>query len=207
MALTLAELKKAMAAYTAVFDAALVPPARLGEVLSDAGAIERMASTVSALVAARLARGPLEAGGSGQRGRAGSARAAAGALAQATGTTLGEARRALEAGQALSTLPELDAAARAGELSRAQAVLVSGAAQANPGATAVLLEAARTGSLAELATEAARARAAATDLEGRRAAVRAGRSLREWTDPFGTWQLHARGLPEDGPGSWPPWGP
>jgi len=40
MAFTLAELKKAMGAYTAAFDAALVPPGRLGEVLNDAGAIE-----------------------------------------------------------------------------------------------------------------------------------------------------------------------
>jgi hypothetical protein len=60
------------------------------------------------------------------------------------------------------------------------------------------LAAARDGSLGELTTEAARARAGASDLDQRRANVRAARSLREWTDPFGTWQLHARGLPEDG---------
>jgi hypothetical protein len=38
----------------------------------------------------------------------------------------------------------------------------------------------------------------AEDRDQRRANVRAARSLREWTDPYGTWQLHARGLPEDG---------
>ena len=198
MSLTLAELKQAMSAYTAGFDPALVPPGRLREVLSDAGAIERMASAVSCLVAARLAGGAVDRDKAGPAGRAGSARAAAQALAQATGTSLGEARRAIEAGQAMGAQPEVAAAARAGELSREQASLVSGAAGANPGATGALLETARHGSLGELADEAARARAAAEDLGQRRANVRAGRSLREWTDPYGTWQLHARGLPEDG---------
>jgi hypothetical protein len=158
MALALAELKAAMSTYTAGFDADLVAPGRLKELLGDAGAIERMAATVSALVAARLARGAVDRDRPGSAGRAGSAKAAALSLAQATGTSLGEARRA----------------------------------------TAGLLAAARDGSLGELTTEAARARAGASDLDQRRANVRAARSLREWTDPFGTWQLHARGLPEDG---------
>ena len=196
MALTLAELRQAMGAYTAAFDAGLVAPGRLrgsGRRRGHRG----MASTVSALIGARLARGAL-GHKPGLAGRAGPARAAAGALAQATGASLSDARRAIEAGQALAAQPEVAAAARAGELSRQQASLVSGAAGANPGATAGLLEAARHGSLAELGELAARARAAGTDLDQRRAAVRAGRSLREWTDPFGTWQLHARGLPEDG---------
>ena len=198
MSLTLAELKAAMSTYTAGFDADLVPTGRLRELLGDAGAIERMAATVSALVAARLARGAVDRDRPGGAGRAGSAKAAALSLAKATGTSLGEARRAIEAGQAMADQPEVSSAARAGELSRQQAYLVSGAAEANPGATAGLLATARDGSLGELATEAARARAAASDLDQRRANVRAARSLREWTDPYGTWQLHARGLPEDG---------
>jgi hypothetical protein len=75
MALTLAELKAAMSTYTAGFDADLVAPGRLKELLGDAGAIERMAATVSALVAARLARGAVApagllglGGGGGQPG-------------------------------------------------------------------------------------------------------------------------------------------
>jgi hypothetical protein len=51
---------------------------------------------------------------------------------------------------------------------------------------------------ARRAIEAAQARAAAKDRDQRRTNVRAARSLRVWTDPYGTWQLHARGLPEDG---------
>ena len=198
MSLTLAELRQAMSSYAGAFDAALVPPGQLAEVLVDAGAIERMAATVSSLVAARLAGGPVQGPTEGLGGRAGSARSAAQALAKAAGTSLGQARRAIEAGLAMAAQPELSAAARAGELSREQAALVAGAAQANPGATSRLLEMARAGSLGELASEAGRARAAAEDLDQRRRAVRAGRGLREWTDPYGTWQLHARGLPEDG---------
>ena len=44
MALTLAELKTSMSTYTAGFDAELVPPGRLKELLGEAGAIERMAA-------------------------------------------------------------------------------------------------------------------------------------------------------------------
>ncbi len=54
----------------------------------------------------------------GRAGRAGSAHATAAALAQATGTSLGEARRAIVAGQALADQPEVAGAARSGQLSR-----------------------------------------------------------------------------------------
>jgi hypothetical protein len=192
---TLGELREAMAAYCANFDPALVPPAQLPKLLGDAGAIEKMAAAVSSMVAARMAAGT---GGALPAKKALTERQAAEAVAKATGTSLGEARRAIEAGKAMADQPEVSAAAKAGELSRQQASLVSGAAQANPGATERLLAAARSGSLSELAEEAGRARASAEDLEARRRAVRAARSLRAWTDPFGTWQLHAQGLPEDG---------
>ncbi len=195
MGLTLAELRKAMAAYTAGFDAGLAAPGQLPRLLSDAGAIEKMAAAVSSLVAARMAAG---AGSSFPAKKALAERQAAEALAKASGTSMSEARRAIEAGKAMADQPEVAAAAKAGELSREQASLVSGAAQANPEATGRLLDQARTGSLSELADEAGRARAAAEDLEARRRSVQAARRLRAWTDPFGVWQLHAQGVPEDG---------
>jgi hypothetical protein len=200
MCLTLAELRAALSAYAAGFDADVLAPAQLAAALGDAGAIEKMAGAVSSLVAARMAMGSglLGGNGTGKGGRAGSAQRAAQALAQASGTSLGDARRAIEAGQALAGLPEVAAAARAGELSRPQAWLVAGAAGANPAATTALLEKARTGALGELAEEAGRARAAVEDLDARRRALRGARSLRSWTGPLGTWQLVARGLPEDG---------
>ena len=52
----------------------------------------------------------------GRAGRAGSAHATAAALARATGTSLGEARRAIVAGQALADQPEVAGAARSGQL-------------------------------------------------------------------------------------------
>jgi len=202
---TLVELEQAMSVYCAGFDAALVPPAELAQVVRSAGAIEKMAATISSLVAARMATGAGQPnnGGEGKSGKGHgaaktSARQAAETLARATGTSMGQARRAIEAGQAMGSQPDVEAAARAGELSRDQAALISGAAKANPAATGRLLGLARTSSLSELAQEAERARAAAEDLEARRRRTHAERSLRQWTDAFGTWHLVAQGLPEDG---------
>jgi hypothetical protein len=131
---TLAELKQAMADYSRCFDAALVAPGLLPQALSDAGAIERMAATISSMVAARMADGTGASGGGSPSGRATAERQAAAALARASGTSMGEARRAIDAGKAMGCQPEVAAAARAGELSRQQASLVSGAAGANPAA-------------------------------------------------------------------------
>ena len=188
----LTELRQAMAAYCAGFDAALVPPADLARLLGDAGAIERAASAVSSLAAARMA-----AGGGGRCPGA-PARQVAEALARASGTSLTDARRAIEAGKAMASLPEVAAAALAGGLSRQQASLVAAAALANPAATGGLLAAARTASLSELAESAGRARAAAAGLGAQRQRVREHRSLRQWSDQSGTWHLHASGLPDDG---------
>ncbi|MGH9107085.1 MAG: HNH endonuclease signature motif containing protein [Acidimicrobiales bacterium] len=192
---SLAELHRSMSTYAAGFDAALVAPAELEGALRHAGAIEKVAATISSLLAARLAGG---AGLGGSSSRARSERRAAEALAGATGTSMSKARQAVETGRRLGSQPEVARAARSGELSRDQAELVSAAAGANPGATARLLELARTGSLSELAGEAGRARAATEDLDERRASVYSQRALRHWTDPSGTWHLAAQGLPDDG---------
>jgi hypothetical protein len=52
---TLAGLKQAVSAFAARFDAALVPPAQLGQVLSDAGTIEKTFAHIAAACAARMA--------------------------------------------------------------------------------------------------------------------------------------------------------
>jgi len=153
-----------------------------------------MAAALSCLAAGRMA----SAGAGGPAKAALLARRATEELAKASGTSVGEARKAVEAGQAMADQPEVQAAAKAGELSRGQVCLVAGAAQANPGATERLLEKAREGSLSELVAEAARARAGAEDLEARRRSIYAARSVRSWTDEAGTWHLHAQGLPEQG---------
>lgn len=193
MCTSLGELKEAMGAYMASFDAGLVPPGELSAALGNAGAIEKMAAGAACMLAARMA------GGAGTlAGGAFAARQAAEALARSAGTSLGEARRAIGAGRAMAKEPALGAAARRGELSRRQAGLVAEALGADPGAAGRLLQSARPASLSELAEECARAQAAVADLEARRRAAHAARALRSYTDGTGTWHLHAQGLPEDG---------
>ena len=188
MCQTLSELRVAVAALAQRFDPALVPPAQLAQVVGDAGAIEKMMATIASLAAARLARcGPA----------ATAPRQAARELAQASGTSLLEAARALEAAGQLEAQPEVAAAARAGPLSRPQLGLVAGAVAVNRAAAPELLALAQSGSLGELAEGAARARAAQVDLEARRQAVHRARGLRSYTDAGGTGHLHAQGRPED----------
>ena len=188
MCQTLSELRQAAASLAQRFDPSLVPPGQLAPVLGDAGAIEKMMATVAALAAARMAR-------SGPAATAG--RQAARDLAQASGTSLLEAERALQAAQQLEAQPEVAAAALAGELSRPQLGLVAGAVAVNAGAAPRLLALAQGGSLGELGAGAARARAAHQDLEARRHAVHRARGLRPYTDASGTSHLHAKGSPEE----------
>jgi hypothetical protein len=188
MCQTLSELRQAAAGLAEHFDPALVAPGQLAQVLSDAGAVEKIMATIAALTASRLAAG----------GPAATApRQAVRDLAQASGTSLSEAQRALEAAKALEAQPEVAAVARAGGLSRAQLALVAGAVAVNDGAAPSLLALAQAGSLGELADEAARARAAHQDLEAQRQAVHRRRGLRSYTDAGGTAHVHAQGRPQD----------
>ena len=178
MCQTLSGLRAAVAALARRFDPALVPPAQLGQVVGDAGAIEKMMATIAALAAARMARtGPA----------ATAPRQAARELAQASGTSVLEAARALEAARQLEAQPEVAAAARAGALSRPQLGLVAGAVAVNRAAAPELLALAESGSLGELAEGAG---------PGAQAVHRA-RGLRSYTDAAGTAHLHAQGRPED----------
>jgi len=187
----LAELRQAMAAYAAGFDAGLLTGDDAARARDHAAAIEHMAATLKALAAARVAEGP--------RWRDGGGRSAAHELAAATGTSVNDARDTLELGRRLAEQPEVSAAARRGELSAAQSRLVSGAAGVDPAAAARLLERAGDGSLAELRDEAAATKArAGVDLEARRRSIHARRGLRAWTDAEGAWHLAATGNPDAG---------
>jgi hypothetical protein len=150
-----------------------------------------MAATLKALAAARVAEGA--------RWRQDGQRSAAHELARATGTSVRDARDTLALGRRLADQPEVAAAARRGQLSAAQSQLVSDAAGADPAAAGRLIEAAGDGSLAELKDEAAETKArAGVDLEARRRAIQAHRSLRAWTDAEGAWHLAATGPVEGG---------
>jgi hypothetical protein len=124
MGMGLAEIRAGVAAFAASFDAALISPADAEKVVKEAAAIENIAATVKALAAARAAKG-------GEWRRNG-ARSPAHDLARKTGSTVAKAREALDTGEKLAELPELDAAARSGELSPAQAAPIADAASADP---------------------------------------------------------------------------
>jgi hypothetical protein len=180
-----------MAVYAAGFNAGLLSIDDAARAREHAAAIEHMAATIKALAATRVADGP--------RWQHDGQRSAAHELAAATGTSVKDARETIELGRRLAQQPEVSAAARRGELSPAQSQLVSDAAGADPTAAGRLLERAGDGSLAELRDEAAQTKATAgVDLEARRRAIHARRSLRAWTDPEGVWHLAATGTVEAG---------
>jgi Domain of unknown function (DUF222) len=120
-------------------------------------------------------------------------------LARKAGSTTGSAKDAMDTSQRLPEQPELDRALRRGQLSPAQAGLISAAAAADPAAERRLTELAGQVSLAELRAECARVRAAADpDPEATNRRLHADRRLRRWTDSEGFWNLHAKGTPQAG---------
>ncbi|MDQ6798191.1 MAG: DUF222 domain-containing protein, partial [Actinomycetota bacterium] len=143
----LAGLRDSMARYAAGFDAALVTAADAAQVVDRAAAIEKMAATVKAVAAARVAETELW--------RAGGDRSAAHHLARTTGTTVGAAADAINAARRLEQLPEAAAAARRGELSAGQVAAIPDAAVADPSAERRLVGSARQSSLQELKDECA----------------------------------------------------
>jgi hypothetical protein len=186
---SLSALRQAASELVAGFVPATVELGRLHQVIDDAAAIEKMMATMAAMAASRLAG----------TGPARSARAqAVRELAKASGTSLRQAGEALEAAGALGAQPELDAAARAGELSRQQLALVAATARSAPDATGELLALARAGSVGELAEGAARARAAGKDLAALEQQAHARRGLRAWTGQDGAWHLYATGRADQG---------
>ena len=187
----LGELREAMGDYAARFDAALISVSNAARAVEEASAIEKMAATVKALAAARVARTDLW--------RRGGDRSAAHELARRTGTSVGQAAQALETGKRLDALPDTAAAARRGELSPQQSAAITDAAGADPAAEADLLHQAKHGSLQELKDECARTKAAAApDPEARRRRIHDSRYLRTYNDSEGAWNLHMRDNPEVG---------
>jgi Domain of unknown function (DUF222) len=186
--MTLSELRGAMSEYATRFDPALVSASDAASVVEDAAAIKNMAATVEALAAARVAETELW--------KSDGDRSAAHQLARATGTSIVQARDALEAARRLQDLPTTAAAARRGELSAQQVAVIADAATADPHAESRLLEQSRKSSFGELRDECARTKATACDLEARRQRIHKHRYLRTWNDVEGGSNLHLRDNPE-----------
>ena len=101
-------------------------PTQAERVVEQASRIEKIAATLKALAAARVA----ETGS----WRAEGDRSAAHHLARRTGTTVVQAAAAIDTARRLEALPETSAAARRGELSAEQTSAIADAAGADPGA-------------------------------------------------------------------------
>jgi Domain of unknown function (DUF222) len=153
--------------------------------------IERLAAAGKTLLARRVAA---------THPRTGSPqRTAADELDRRAGSSTKAARDAVETSTRLTELPEVDAAMRRGELSPAQAEVISGAAAANPQAERRLLDLAKRASLPELRDECLRVKAGADpDPEATHRRIHQSRYLRRYTDGEGGWNLHARGTAEQG---------
>ncbi len=187
----LAGIRAAMGRSAAAFDAALVTAADAAVVVDHASTIEKMAATVKALAAARVAETEVW--------RREGDRSAAHHLARTTGTTVGAAADVIKAARRLDGLTKVGAAARQGELSSGQVAAITDAATADPDAEARLVDTARQSSLQELKDDCARTKAAASaDAEARRRRIHERRCLRTYTDPEGVWHMVVLNNPEVG---------
>ena len=185
----LGQVRSSLEAYARGLDPARLSPTQAEAALADATAIGHMANTVKTLLAARVAEGA-------SWKRAG-ARSPAEHIAKTTGTSVGTALDDLKLAEKLATLPALDAAARAGELSRQQAAAVASAAAVAPDHALRLVNEAKKLPLRELQAECGRTRAAHVDREAMRRKHHRERSFRTWTDADGRGHVHAQGPAED----------
>jgi Domain of unknown function (DUF222) len=152
---------------------------------------ERFCAAGKTLLARRLAQThrPEQAG----------ARFAAEDLARRSGTSTGAARDSLDTSARLPEQPGVQGALRRGEVSVAQAAVISAAVAANSAEEHRLVELARRVSVPELREECARVRAAADpDPEATNRRLHQARRLRRYVDGEGFWNLHAKGTPQAG---------
>jgi hypothetical protein len=169
-------------------DASSLGTAELRRLLDSFASVEKLGVAGKSLLAAELAgRGALAGKGD---------RSDAHVLADMTGTSVGRARAAIEAGERLTKMPEVSRAARSGLLSESQLAAVSKAVEKNPAAQGRLLGAAARGSLGELRAECARAIAEVEDAEIRRRRFHESRYLKAYSDAEGMRHLEAGGNPE-----------
>ena len=120
-------------------------------------------------------------------------------IAKTAGTSLGQARQAIETAQKIESLPQTEAAVRAGELSMAQATAVAEAAAADPSAESRLLEAASVDPLKTLQDKARRiVLDSRGSVEERYARQRLLREFSTWVDDEGMTAGRFRLTPEVG---------
>jgi hypothetical protein len=151
--------------------------------------IERLAMSAKTLLARRVE----DAGAWKREGF----RSPAEHLANVAGTSVNAARRQLETSKQIEALPATADAVRAGRLSAPKAEAIAAAATVAPDAEAELLHYASRAPLSQLRDECLRTKAR-VDRDATHARIHRERSLREYTDAEGAWNLVARGTVIDG---------
>ena len=164
-------------------DGALMTGLQAAEGVRRFAEVERLAAAGRALLAARVDETRAWDGGGHS--------SAAEWMASVSGTTIGAAISLLDTSRELGKQPDVAGALRDGQLSTAQAALISGALKSAPDAAAELLAEANGSSVSHLADVCRAVKARAEDPNAR--AERHRRSRRAWfgTDPDGMVELRA----------------
>ena len=165
-----------------------VPLGEVTDLWAALDTIERRAASTKLLLARRVE----EAG----RWKRDGYRGAAEQLAAIAGTSVTAARNQLETSKRVRQLPATEQALPAGKLSGAKAEAIAAAAEVAPEAEADLLEGAEDAPLADIKERCLRARA--KDRDAAHARIRKARSLKEFTDAEGGWNVVVRGPVESG---------
>ncbi len=121
-------------------------------------------------------------------------------LARTTGSSVGQAKAAIDTAGALQDCPDTKEALVAGEVSLAQAGVIAGTEPTAPGSEAELLALARAVDLGQLKDRARKRRLEAIDPEDLHRRQHQARSVRHWRDEMGMVRLHAALPPEVGLG-------
>jgi len=174
--------------FAEAFDPAVVTARDAERIRNEAGLIKKVATAIEAQAAARVAETSVWKK-SGER-------SAAHELAARSGTSVAQARDAIETGRRLRDLPATADALSRGDISMEQASLVASAAATDPDSESRLLEATRSASIGELRDTCARVKANSCDLEARRRRIHDQRGIRSWVDGSGTGHLHLNDNPE-----------
>jgi Domain of unknown function (DUF222) len=119
-------------------------------------------------------------------------------LAQHTGSTRHDARRALQTAEQLEDCPDTKQALLAGLVSLAQASEIAGAEAESPGAETELLEVARNGDLSEVRDHARDRKLALTNVDDLYRQQHSSRRFRHWKDRTGMVRFEGALPPETG---------
>src|ERR687892_630049 len=120
------------------------------------------------------------------------------AVARATGTSMGHAKKTLETGAALKDAPEVGSALATGEVSLDQAGEIAKAEQASPGSATELLAMAQSESFHALRDQARRIKLEAEQHRGLGERQKQARSARSYNDDLGMVNIHLQFQPHVG---------